>query len=103
MPYAFETKKIRLPRDSDRRVKISDFYRCRVRVNDECKSQREWASELGVSRRTIQFIQDPKKLEENKKRRDECGGWKQYYQKDIHVDTMREYRRYKKKVLAGKS
>lgn len=62
-------------------------------------SQRALARMFGVSKRTIQFILDPKKKEENLKRRQERGGWKQYYKKEDHAEAMKEHRRYKYNLL----
>lgn len=59
-------------------------------------SQRAAAELFGVSRRTIQFIWFPEQLEENKKRRAERGGSKQYYDREKHNASMREHREYKK-------
>ena len=56
----------------------------------------------GVSRRTIQFILDPEKLLENKKRRAERGGWKQYYDKDAHTEAIKEHRSYKQELYLNK-
>jgi len=69
----------------DRRVKLLDF-------------QREVASAYGVSRRTIQFIWHPEKLEENKKRRAERGGSKQYYNREESTIAKREHREYKEQL-----
>lgn len=57
------------------------------------------AKMFGVSKRTIQFILDPKKKEENLKRRQERGGWKQYYNKEDHAKAIKEHRGYKKELL----
>lgn len=58
-------------------------------------SQRNLAKMFGVSRRTIQFILDPKKLKQNLKRREERGGSMQYYDKEEHKKSMKKHRRKK--------
>ncbi len=65
-------------------------------------SQRSLAKMWGVSRRTIQFILDPKKLENNKERRRERGGEAQYYDKDTHAGYMRKHRQHKRQLLDDK-
>ena len=54
------------------------------------------AKDFGVSPRTISFIVDPKKLEENKKRRAERGGTKQYYNTDKNREYVNRYRKRKR-------
>lgn len=91
--------KLRTGRKFDRRLKLTDAQRAAIRENAEGKSMRALAIEFGVSRRTIQFILQPDKLRENKLRRDERGGWRQYYKKDEWCETHREHRKYKRKLL----
>ena len=100
MPYKFETDNIKLPEGKDRRKKLSESDKEQIRqLSDEGYSQRKLAKMFDVSRRTIQFVQDPEKLKQNKQRRKERGGWKQYYDKKKHNESMTEYRRYKQKTL----
>lgn len=99
MPHKHETDNIPIPREKDRRVKLTDEQRREIAANAEGLSQRELARRYGVSRRTITFILDPDKLEQNRQRRQERGGSKQYYDKDVHCTSMRVHRRYKALVL----
>ncbi len=99
MPHKFEKEKNNLPKDKDRRVKLTDTQRDEIRVLGSVCSQRELAKKFDVSRRTIQFILDPSKLEENLKRRKERGGSKIYYDKDKNTVYMRNHRQYKKSIL----
>jgi len=62
-------------------------------------SQRKLAQRFGVSRRSIQFVLDPKKLEENKKRRAERGGSKVYYNTEYNKASMQKHRAYKKQLF----
>lgn len=100
MPY--KTEKLKL--DSkflDRRVKLLDCQKEMVVWwrNERNLSQRKLAEMFGVSRRTIQFILDPRKLKENKERRKERGGSKQYYDKDKNNQYMKTHRKYKHSTL----
>ena len=57
----------------DRRIKLTSEDKENIKLTAETGnySQRQIALMFGVSRRTIQFILFPEKLEENKKRRAE--------------------------------
>jgi len=98
MPYI--SSNLKLSEKQDRRVKLTKDKKAEIyQLYSTGKfSQRRLAAIFGVSRRTIQFILDPVKLEENKKRREERGGWKQYYDKESHRETMKSHRRYKNKL-----
>lgn len=81
----------------DRRVKLTDAQRVEIKLSS--LSTRRLAEVYNVSRRTIQFTKDLDKLKENKKRREERGGWKQYHNKDDHASYMRGHRDYKKELF----
>jgi len=85
----------------DRRVKLAKADKEEIYevYKQGLFSQRELAALYDVSRRTIQFIIAPEKLEENKQRRKERGGSKQYYDKDKNTIEAREHRKYKKFLL----
>ena len=84
----------------DRRRKLSEKDKHEIKRLYETGeySQRQLAKLFRVSRRFVVFAIYPERLEENKQRRKERGGWKQYYNKDEHKDYMKNHRRYKKKV-----
>lgn len=85
----------------DRRVKLTkaDKEEIYEAYKQGLFSQRELASLFDVSRRTIQFVISPEKLAENRQRRKEKGGWKQYYDKNRNTIEVREHRKYKKLLL----
>lgn len=94
----FKSEKILIENTSfDRRVKLTDNDKELIRKirKEENLSQRELARKFNVSRRLIQYILDPEKLEENKRLREERGGSKQYYNKEKHREYMKDHRRYK--------
>ncbi len=95
MPY--KCTPIKLKETQKRSVKLTSEQRAEIakKYSTGRYSQRGLASEYGVSRRLVQFIIDPKKHEENLKRRDERGGSSQYYVKEKHTKAMREHRQYK--------
>ena len=92
MPYKCEQIKI-AGTGFDRRIKLTDQERLDIKNAKGVISQRKLADMYGVSKRLIQFIQSPEKLEENIKRRKERGA--DYYDKDKHRDYMRDHRQYK--------
>lgn len=98
MPYAFETKRLRLPETKDRRCKLTEAQRAEIALNEMGLSQRKLAQLYKVSRRLIQFILDPAKHEANLLRREERGGWKALYDKDEHKSAMKKTRRYKQSI-----
>lgn len=99
MPHKFEKDHVHLPKGKDRRIKLTDEQREEIRLNPDNLSQRKLAEKYGVSRRLITFILNPDAQEQNKQRRAERGGWKQYYDKKTHAKSMKEHRQYKGKIL----
>ena len=82
----------------DRRIKLTDEDKEAIKVLRGTVTQTSVAKAYDVSRRTIQFLWYPEQLEQNKLRRAERGGSKQYYDKDKHKLDMREHRAYKKEL-----
>lgn len=99
MPYKSEKAPIEGTK-YDRRVKLSKEDKEEILALYESgnHSQRELARMYGVSRRSIQFIVNPEKLQENKQRRAERGGWKAYYDKEKNTAAIREHRNYKQSL-----
>lgn len=85
-------------KDEIRKRAKAHAYRALYGIKGEAISQRILAREYGVSRRLIQFILDDNKYQENLKRRQERGGWKQYYDKEKHATKTKEHRNYKKEL-----
>ena len=85
----------------DRRVKLTSSDKIQIKQLYESGeySQRGLARMFSVSRRSIQFIIDPDKLEANKQRRAELGGSKRYYDKEKHTKAIREHRQYKDQLF----
>lgn len=99
MPYKFETDKIKLPRDKDRRIKLTLEQREEIRDNLDGLSNHALAAKYGVSKRLIQFIRHPERQAKNLADRAERGGWRQYYDKEKNTQSIREHRKYKSAVL----
>ena len=85
----------------DRGVKLTSSDKIQIKQLYESGeySQRGLARMFSVSRRSIQFIIDPDKLEANKQRRAELGGSKRYYDKEKHTKAIREHRQYKDQLF----
>ncbi len=99
MPYISES--IKLSREQDRRIKLSDEQRDEIRhkYSTGLYSQRQLAAEYNVSRRLITFILDPEKLKRNAellKERKADGRYKPT--KEEWAATMREHRKYKEEL-----
>ena len=101
MPYKFEYDKTPIPRDKDRRVKLTDEQRSEIRELNNTIGKQKIAKLYGVSKRLVQFICDPEKHKENIKRREERGGSIIYYNKEKNTKAVRKHRIYKNKVLKG--
>lgn len=99
MPYTWQTKKIPMPREHDRRVKLTDEDREEIKRLYGTISQRKLAAMFGVSRRLIIFIACPEKHAKNLRDRAARGGSHQYYDKEYNTTKQREHRQYKTKVL----
>ncbi len=103
MPYAFQTHHLHLPRQHDRRVKLTDGDRDRIKsLFDSGKHlQHALAKQFGVSRSTIRFIVNPEAHERNKQLRADRGGWKRYYRGGAEwASTVRRHRRRKHAILS---
>lgn len=103
MPYSTEKQKLG-SEFLDKRTKLLPCQKERIFQmyhKEGGFSQRGLAKMFGVSRRTIQFILDPEKLTENKKRREERGGTKIYYDREKNNAYQNKHRKDKHKLLTG--
>lgn len=104
MPY--KSTSIKLPREYDRRVKLSDEQKSEIvrKYETGMYSQRALAREYNVSRRLIGFVIHPEKKEACAKsfvERRKQGMYKP--SKEEWAAIMKEHRRYKQKLyLDGK-
>lgn len=96
MPYKSE-KAGHIPPAKDKRVKLTDDDRARIKQLHQSGdwSQRALAAEFGVSRRLIQFIVYPEKLEAAKQAYAERRKDGRYYDPDAHTKAMRTHRAHK--------
>lgn len=104
MPYKYIYEHVRLPKGTDRRVRLTDEEREDIK---ELHFVKGWGvrkiarTYSHVSRRLIQFVLFPDRLKvvadnaKNKK------AWLIYYDKEKHTKAMREHRRYKQSILGG--
>lgn len=99
MPY--KSGKIKLPKEHDRRIKLTDKQREEIRekYSTGLYSQRALAREYGVSRRLITFVIDDTKYQKCKeqfKERKADGRYKPT--KKEWAKTQKEHRQYKQKL-----
>ena len=100
MPYDFERSKQKMPREFDRRVKLTDDERKRIpELYGQGMSIHQLAATFSVSRRTVQFILFPERLAKNRADRIANGGSMAYYDRERNTAYVREHRRYKSRVL----
>ena len=96
--------KMKLPRDKDRRVRLTDEQKEEIREKHLSGETKRWlAREYEVDRRTIDYIVRPweyGKMKDSFKERRLDGRYK--VSKKERRDIMREHRAYKKKVLINK-
>lgn len=96
MPYKFEKEKVKLTPEQDRRVKILPEEHKEVKLLFKAGwAIRAIARKYDVDHRLIQFILFPERLKASRAKRN----WKNYYNKEEHTKSMRNYRRYKYQVL----
>lgn len=100
MPYIFETQKLKMKKENDKRIKLTNENKQEIRKMYETGmySQRQLASMFNVSRRSIQFAINPDNYRRNldlliERRKDG-----RYYDKEKHTEYVREYRKRKKKL-----
>lgn len=99
MPY--KSEKIKLSKEQDRRIKLTDEQREEIKRKYETGlySQRKLAKEYNVSRRLISFIVDEEKAKiakEQSKARRADGRYKP--SKEEWSKTIKEHRRYKQEL-----
>ena len=103
MPHIFETQHLKIPREHDKRIKLTQEQKELIKHLYETTdtSQRKLATQFGVSRRLIQFIIDPEKQKANLQAREARGGSKQYYNKETHAKTMKAHREHKRALYGA--
>lgn len=98
MPYKSEKIKIEHTKN-DKRIKLTDEQKDKIISLRGVISSYECAELFNVSRRTIQFLWYPERLERNIQLRNERGGSKQYYDKNKYKEYMKTHRRYKQDLF----
>ena len=99
MPIKSEVNKLLIPKEFDRRIKLTDEDRVNiVSFYSRGMSQRALARYFNVSRRLISFVLFPDRLLINKQQRLESGGSKQYYKKEKQKLYSQKTRKYRKQL-----
>lgn len=96
MPYKFETDRFTVGKEHDRRRKLTDEQKEEIvhKYSLGIYSQRQLATEYGVSRRLIQFTLDPEKQRANR----ELHSSSEYYDKAKQREYMKRHRQHKKEL-----
>ena len=100
MPYKCETDHyIIAGTPNDRRIKLTEVDKKQIKqLYKNGMAIRAIGRAYSVDKRLIQFILFPERLTENKKRREERGGWIQYYNKESNTVSIRKTRQHKHEV-----
>jgi hypothetical protein len=105
MPYKFEYKKIRLPEDKDRRLKIPKEKHQEIKdlYATGTISYRKIGEMYEVSKSLIIQIVNPDIAERKRRQFIERRKDGRYYDKEKNTYTIREHRQYKQSILNDKS
>lgn len=100
MPYKFEYKHLKIKKEDDKRIKLTENDKEEIRrlYGKGLFSQRQLAEMFNVSHRSIQFVLNPEQLKTNYQQRVERGKDGRYYNKEKQKKYMQEYRERKKKL-----
>lgn len=99
MPIKSEVYKLLIPKEFDRRIKLTDEDKINIiSLHSKGMSQRALARYFNVSRRLISFILFPDRLIINKQQRLDSGGSKQYYNKEKQKIYSQKTRKYRKQL-----
>jgi len=98
MPFKSEYTKLLLPRENDKRVKLSLEEKADIKLLYGKISQRKLASMFGVSRSLIRWYGDPEKHKQNLLRRAERGGSMIYYDHDKQIKCSRNTRKKRQEL-----
>lgn len=98
MPYKSEKIKIE-GTQHDRRRKLTEQQKNEIVSLRGVISRKRCSLIYEVSTRTIDFLWYPERLEKNKQLRQERGGWRQYYNKYEHNQSMKDTRIYKQNLF----
>jgi hypothetical protein len=98
MPYKSEKIKIE-GTQHDRRRRLTEQQKNEIVSLRGVISMSQCSLIYGVSKRTIDFLWYPERLERNKQLRKQRGDWQQYYNKDKHKENMKNTRHYKQNLF----
>ncbi len=100
MPYRFEREHWHIPKQYDRRTKLTDGQRQEIQqlYTNGTISIGGLARAYNVNKRLIQFILFPERHERNKQLRAERGGSKRYYVPEKNRQAISTCRKYKNMI-----
>lgn len=100
MPYKYITERWHLPEQYNRRIKLTASNKEKIKdiYNRKKMSIHAIARLYGVSKRLIQFVIFPDRVEKNKELRAIRGGSKRYYDRERNRLAQKDTRNYKQKI-----
>lgn len=100
MPFQYERLKWHLPKEYNRRVKLSDIDKETIKqLYQQGKESINGLARLySVNKRLIQFILFPERQTRNKELRAIRGGSKRYYNREKNRLAEKDTRNYKQKI-----
>lgn len=99
MPIKSEADKLLIPKEFDRRIKLTDEDKANIiSLYSKGMKQVDLARYFNVSRMLISYVLFPERLLINKQQRLESGGSKQYYDKDKQKLYSQKTRKYRKQL-----
>ena len=100
MPYKTDKIPINNP-EKDKRVKLLPEDKEAIKkLYQNGESIHGITRKFKVDKRLIQFVLFPERQKRNLELREKRGGWRQYYSKEKHSQSMKEHRHYKRRILA---
>lgn len=100
MPYKFETNKLKIPKELDKRVRLTEEEREQIIQLGGKISQRKLAKKYKVSRRLIQFVLYPEKYEKSKQQTKINRLLNNnYYEKERNTKYMKKHRTHKQTLM----
>jgi len=101
MMSEYSIDKLKIPRHLDRRVKLTDDDKKLIKIlysDGMGIRQISRKFEKKCSRRMIQFVLFPERLEKVKERAKEVKRWDKHNAKEYRTPSMREHRAYKRSI-----
>jgi len=99
MPYKSEYTHKKIPKELDRRIKLTDEQREEIKILFAQGYSKRWLGiKFWVDRKTIRNIVEPEFYQVQLKKYKELKWSSRYYNKDTHREAIKNTRRYRVKI-----